>query len=124
MKVVKPMGGCRAVLTDERTVLFGQPPEVIKPLGSVGVSRIDGLVLTDSRERGGVLLNNLEFPLYHFLFISNGLAEGRKLGLAGTREQLTDVLDLLRLTLLGPTREELESWGTETALREEWLNAG
>jgi hypothetical protein len=38
------------------------------------------------------------------------------------REQVKDVLELLRLTLLGPNREELQRWGTAAELREEWLN--
>lgn len=123
MEVLEPMGGCRVVVADGKVVVVGQPPEVIKSLARAGLRRIDILVLTDSREAGGVLLNNLEFPLYHFLFISNGLAEGRKLGLVGSRVQVDEVMDLLRLTLLGPNREELEGWQTEGALREEWLNA-
>ena len=88
MQLVEPMGGCRVVLVGERTILFGQPPEVIKALSRHGIHRLDALVLPDTRERGNVLLNNLEFPLYHFLFISNGLVEGRKLQLLGMRAQV------------------------------------
>lgn len=124
MQLIEPMGGCKVVLADGRTLLFGQPPEVIKSLAAHDIHRLDVLVLPDTRERDGVLLNNLEFPLYHFLFIANGLREGRRLGLIGDRCQVQQVLQHLRLTLLGPNREELEAWGTEPELREEWLNAG
>lgn len=110
-------------MVDDRAVLFGQPPEVIKGLARHGIHRLDTLVLRDSRERGEVLLGNLEFPLYHFLFISNGLQEGRKLRLVGRAAQIEQALEVLRLTLLGPTREELQAWGTDAHVREEWCNA-
>lgn len=79
--------------------------------------------MRDSRERGDVLLNNLEFPLYHFLFISNGLQEGRKLRLVGRRSQIEQVMEVLRLTLPGPTRDELVHWNPALEVREEWVNA-
>ena len=121
MQRVYPMGGCQVVMIDDRAVLFGQPPEVIKSLVRNGIQQLDTLVLRDSRECGDVLLNNLEFPLYHFLFISNGLQEGRKLRLVGFRTQIEQALEVLRLTLLGPTREELTTWETPPEQREEWL---
>jgi len=123
MQLVYPMGGCQVVMIDKRAVLFGQPPEVIKSLVRNGIFQLDTLVLRDSRECSDVLLNNLEFPLYHFLFISKGLQEGRRLRLVGYRAQVEQALEVLRLTLLGPTREELTGWGTEPEQREEWLNA-
>jgi CRP-like cAMP-binding protein len=122
MQLIEPMGGCQVVVADERVILFGQPPEVIKALARNAINRLDVLVLLDTRERSGVLLNNLEFPLYQFLFISNGLQEGRRLQLIGHQTLVSQTLEALRLTLLGPTREALVGWGTEPELREEWLN--
>ena len=107
----------------DRAVLFGQPPEVITRPVRHGIHRLDTLVLRDSRERGDVLLSNLEFPLYHFLFISNGLQEGRKLRLVGRRSQIEQMMEVLRLTLPGPTRDELVHWNTAPEVREEWVNA-
>jgi hypothetical protein len=59
-------------------------------------------VLIDSKEKDGSLLSNIEFPRYFFLFLSNGLAEGKKLNLLGMPEDISRVFRLLRLTLLGP----------------------
>ena len=86
-----------------------------------GIARFDTLVLTDIREKNGSLLNNLEFPMYFFLFFSGGLAEKRKLNLVGDPVTISHALRLLRYTLLGPTRAELDRWDTEDVLKNEWL---
>jgi hypothetical protein len=108
-------------MDEAEVILFGQPPEVLKGLLREGVSRFDTLVLTDIREKTGSLLNNLEFPLYFFLFFSKGLAEKRKINLVGDRDSISHAMRLLRFTLLGPTRPELERWHTEEGLKNEWL---
>ncbi|MDG2174844.1 MAG: hypothetical protein P8M72_01720 [Gammaproteobacteria bacterium] len=87
------------------------------------IPNFNSLVLTDIKEKDGSLLNNLEFPLYFFLFMSNGLAEGRKLNLVGDKDSISHVFRLLRLTLLGPTEKELEHWGAPGKLKREWLAA-
>lgn len=120
-KVEIPAQGSRLVTVDEQVMLFGQPPEVLKGLLQSGVSGFDTLVLMDSREIDGSLTNNLEFPIYFFLFVMNGLNEGRKLNLVGEAADISHALRLLRITLMGPTREELESLQTDAPLREEWL---
>ncbi len=120
-KLLTPAPGSRIVSDEAEVILFGQPPEVLKGLLREGITRFDTLVLTDIREKNASLLNSLEFPLYFFLFFSKGLAEKRKLNLVGDDESITHALRLLRFTLLGPTREELEAWHTEEELKEEWL---
>jgi hypothetical protein len=55
-------------------------------------------------------MNSLEFPLYFFLFVSKGLEQGRKLNLVGEKVDISHALRLLRITLFGPTRDELEGW--------------
>ena len=123
LEVSKPADGSRVVLYGEESLLIGQPPEVLKGLLLRAIPTFNSLVLIDSTEKDGSLLNNLEFPLYFFLFMSNGLASGRKLNLVGHQEDITRVFRLLRLTLLGPTEAELRSWGTEEWLKKEWLGA-
>lgn len=120
-EVLNPAPGARIVRGEDQVVLFGQPPEVLKGLLLNKIMKFDVLVLTDVKEKDGSLTNNLEFPFYFFLFVANGLAEGRKLKVVGEKTDISQAMRLLRFTLLGPTRGELEAWGTEPALREEWL---
>ena len=120
-RIITPATGSRIVTDDSEVILFGQPPEVLKGLLREGVTRFDTLVLTDIREKSNSLLNNLEFPLYFFLFFAKGLAEKRKLNLVGDVESISHALRLLRYTLLGPTRAELDKWRTQEGLKNEWL---
>ena len=120
-QVITPAPGARIVTDESEVVLFGQPPEVLKGLLREGITRFDTLVLTDIREKNRSMINNLEFPLYFFLFFSRGLAEKRKINLVGNAETISHALRLLRFTLLGPTRAELDAWHTEESLKNEWL---
>lgn len=121
--LVQPSLGSRLYEDSNGCILFGQPPEVLKGLLLHGVSNFDTLVLPDVKEKGGSLTNSLEFPLYFFLFVSKGLEKGRRLNLVGEQADISHALRLLRITLLGPTSEELEHWQTEKELRDEWLAA-
>ncbi len=123
LETLKPADGSRVVSDGTETVLIGQPPEVLKGLLLKKIQRFDTLVLTDWKERDGSLLNNLEFPLYYFLFMGSGLKENRKLNLVGEPQDITRIMRLLRLTLLGPSQQELEAWGTDAHLQREWLAA-
>jgi hypothetical protein len=121
LEIIKPALGSRVVRNEFETILFGQPPEVLKGLLIEKISRFDSLVLLDRKEKDGSLLNNLEFLLYYFLFYSNGLSENRKIKLVGSEEDISQALRLLRLTLLGPTEDELKCWNTSPEDSEEWL---
>ena len=120
-KILTPSPGCKIVTDEMEVILFAQPPEVLKGLLREGITSFDTLVLSDIREKKGALLNNLEFPLYFFLFIAKGLREKRKLNLVGSRDSISQAMRLLRFTLLGPSREELDKWHTEESLKQEWL---
>lgn len=123
LKQIKPADGSRAIIGAQETVLLGQPPEVLKGLLIHNISNFDTLVLCDSQEKDGSLLNNLEFPLYFFLFVAKGIEQGRLLNLVGEAEDISRALRILRLTLLGPTEAELDKWGTDEKLKKEWLGA-
>lgn len=116
-----PMGGSCVVSDESHTVLFGQPPELLKGLLKNDIRQFDTLVLLDTIERDGSLLNNLEFPLYFFLFFSNGLAEHKKLNLVGSETGLKRMMEFLRLTLFGANEKELEQYNTPPELAKEWL---
>ena len=122
-RLLKPSHGSRLYQDGNHSVLFGQPPEVLKGLMIHKTPSFDTLVLTDVREKDGSLVNSLEFPLYSFLFFGDALALGKKLNLVGHADAISQALRLLRITLLGPTRAELDSWGTDPAMRDEWLAA-
>ncbi len=122
-EIIKPADGSRVVRDGEHTLLFGQPPEVLKGLLLKAIKHIDTLVLIDTREQDGSLLNNLEFPLYYFLFVGKGSEPGARLNLVGDADEISRVLRLLQLTLLGPTVEELQRWQTPEWLQQEWLQA-
>ena len=51
------------------------------------------------------------------------LAEQRKLRLVGHQRDISHALRLLRITLLGPTALELDDWGTDSELKNEWLQS-
>jgi hypothetical protein len=111
--VIKPAPGSRVYKDASGIILFGQPPEVLKGLLLKGIGSFDTMVLTDTREKDGSLTNSLEFPLYSFLFFSSGLEADARLNLVGDAVAISQALRLLRITLLGPTRKELESWETD-----------
>ncbi len=123
LEIIKPADGSRVVRDAEHTILFGQPPEVLKGLLLKQVRNIDTLVLIDTREQDGSLLNNLEFPLYYFLFVGKGSQPGAKLNLVGDAGEISRILRLLQLTLLGPSQAELQRWQTPQWLQREWLQA-
>ncbi|NNC98834.1 MAG: cyclic nucleotide-binding domain-containing protein [Gammaproteobacteria bacterium] len=119
--IISPVSGARVVAGDSDVVLFGQPPEVLKALLLNKVPSFTTLVLTDIKEKGGSLTNNLEFPLYFFLFFSNKPANELKLTLVGDPVDISHAIRLLRFTLTGPVAAELDAWGTEPDLKKEWL---
>ncbi|KAJ4461759.1 putative Crp/Fnr family transcriptional regulator [Paratrimastix pyriformis] len=102
-------------------MLFGQPPEVVKSLMHANIKQVDTFVLPDCRDRWGVLMNNLEFLLYSFLFAEGGLRSGRRLRLIGEPLHIAQVLTALRLTLTGPTQPELDHYGTDPETARELL---
>lgn len=119
--VISPAGGARVVQNENHTFLVGQPPEVLKGLMSKDINQFDSLVLLDSHELDGSLMNNLEFPLYFFLFFSNGLAENKKLNLVGEQTALDRMMQLLQYTLFGPNTQQLEAWSADQDMAKEWL---
>jgi hypothetical protein len=119
--VLIPAEASRIVQDDNTAILVGQPPEILKNLLLNKITHFDGMLLTDVKEKDGALLNNLEFPFYFFVFVAKGLEQGLKIKLIGEEKDISQALRLMRLTLTGPTREELDKWGTESGLKEEWL---
>ena len=87
--IIKPASGSRLVQAAGHALLVGQPPEVLKGLKLSGHEHFDGVMLIDTRERDGSLMNHVEFLLYHFLFNLGGYASGKKLLLIGDVQALS-----------------------------------
>ncbi|MBN8222934.1 MAG: Crp/Fnr family transcriptional regulator, partial [Spirochaetes bacterium] len=111
MPVIEVTPGVAVAESGGKTILFGCPPEVIKHLMLKGVKSPEIIVLPDTPYRFDVLQNCTEFPLYYFLFVQRNFLEGKKLTIVGTATHLKANRKLLRLTLLGPTREEYDALG-------------
>ena len=116
-----PAAGSVLVNAGKVHFLIGQPPEVLKGLMRSGTNTVHALILSDTRERDGSLLHNVEFVLYHFLFVSEGLARGEKLALIGPQAVIDQVRRIIQITLLGPDESQLDSWGTSDEQKYEWL---
>lgn len=111
MQILSLLPGVQVAQSDENTILFGCPPEVIKHMENQNCPPPDTIVLPDTPYRFDVLQNCKEFPLYSFLFVQGNYFKGKKLTVVGTKYHLRANRKLLRLTLLGPTRKEYESLG-------------
>ncbi|MBX7057027.1 MAG: cyclic nucleotide-binding domain-containing protein [Leptospirales bacterium] len=111
MSLIEVAPGVNVLRHEDRTILFGCPPEVIKHLMLRGLGSPQVIVLPDTPYRFDVLQNCTEFPLYYFLFVDGNFRQGKKLTIVGTAGHLKANRRLLRLTLLGPTRKEYDALG-------------
>lgn len=112
MAVIEVAPGVTVCQTENRNLLFGCPPEVIKHLMLKGLPSPDVIILPDTSYRFDVLQNCTEFPLYSFLFVEGHFRSGKKLTIVGTPLHIKANRKLLRLTLLGPTRKEYAELGS------------
>ncbi|HEX7928329.1 MAG TPA: MBL fold metallo-hydrolase, partial [bacterium] len=62
---------------------------------------------------------SLEFPLYHFLFVQRGLERRRRFQVVATGRQCEGLAEMLRVTVVGPTAEEMVKAGTPAQLAQE-----
>jgi CRP-like cAMP-binding protein len=122
MSLLSVQPGVKLYQDEKASVMFGCPPEIIKDLMVQKIGFPDTIVIPDTLFRSGVLQNCTEFPLYYFLFVLGNYSKGNRLTLVGEKEVLDANRELLRLTLLGPTKEEYDSIGPspyfETLYRE------
>jgi hypothetical protein len=111
MQLISITAGVSVLRDNDKTILFGVPPEVIKHLIIKGIPSPDVIVLPDTPYRFDVLQNCTEFPLYSFLFVEGNFFKGKKLTIVGTNLHLKANRKLLSLTLLGPTLKEYQNLG-------------
>lgn len=106
MNIIDIIPGVKVYEEDHFSILFGCPPEIIKYFMLKKMPFPDYVVLPDTLHYRGILQNATEFVLYYHLFILQNFFKGKKLNILGEAPQVSNNKELLRLTLLGPTREE------------------
>ena len=121
IEIITPATGSRLVQAAGLSLLVGQPPEVLKGIKLSGHDHFHGILLIDSRERDGSLMNHVEFLLYHFLFNLGGYAKGEKLLLIGDAQAIKQAKRLMKITLLGPDPDQFRQWQSDPLVAKEWL---
>lgn len=87
-------------------VLIGCPPEILKVILSKHVPMPDAIVIPGTLHKFNSSQACLEFPFYHFLFIQQGVARGKKFKILAKKSICEKIAEMLRVTLLGPGLEE------------------
>lgn len=117
MQLTNVAPGCVHLKRGDLTVLFGCPNEILKVILQKKLTMPSAIVLPDTFHKDGSSLVAVEFPFYHFVFVQGALASGRKMRIYGTRSQCNRIREMLRITLLGPTDEEMRAWKVPPSVR-------
>ena len=88
-------------------ILIGCPPEILKALLKDHLPMPDTIVVPGTLHKYFSSQACLEFPIYHFLFVQQGLARGGKLKVYAKTHVCKALAEMLRVTLLGPNLEEV-----------------
>ncbi|MBN2495492.1 MAG: cyclic nucleotide-binding domain-containing protein [Deltaproteobacteria bacterium] len=110
IQITSLMPGAELIRAGKEQIALGFPEEVVKAWIRAQ-ARPTVWVVPDVRSAGGVVQWSLEFPLYFFLFVQGGFGDGRKIRVVVAEQDWPDVVESLRLTLLGLIREEMERAG-------------
>jgi len=87
-------------------ILIGCPPEILKTMMTKHVPMPDTIVIPGTLHKFNSSQACLEFPFYHFLFIQQGLARGKKFKVLAKKSTCEKLSNMLRVTLLGPDLKE------------------
>jgi len=111
VKVTNVLPGCFHLQGPTVSALLGSPPEILKHLlrQKLQVPRVG--ILPDVTDIDGVSQIAFEFLGYWFLFVDQGFAKGERFRIIGHPASCESLKEILRLTLLGPSREEMKRWG-------------
>ncbi len=110
MDIIQLAPGCYHIQGSQDCALVGCPPEVLKALLRAKKKVPHTAVLPDLSHKDGISQMALEFLGYWFLFVEQGYQNGKKFRVLGTKEMCRRLIDVLRVTLLGPSREEMKRW--------------
>jgi hypothetical protein len=106
IEVLAMMPGACVIKSGEERVALGFPEDIVKAWLKHG-AKPTAWLLPDIRSKHGIVQWALEFPLYEALFVRGLFARGEKIPVIVERQAWNDVLDYLRLTLLGLTEREM-----------------
>lgn len=107
MQEHKLLDGARLYCSPYFSILIGCPPEILKVIFQKKLPMPDTIVLPDELHKFHSSQSNLEFPFYHFLFVQQGLAQGRKMKVFAKGSVCAHLKDMLRVTLVGPNQDEV-----------------
>ena len=113
MEVIQLMPGSFYITDGVNALLAGCPPEIIKIIRQRGLDAPGAILLPDSPIAMGESQTAIEFPLYQHLFFS-GKEDQPPLVLLGSSRRVRAAMELLELSLLGPSIEKMCEWGMET----------
>ncbi len=88
-------------------ILIGCPPEILKVMLNKHVPMPDTIVIPGTLHKFNSSLACLEFPFYHFIFIQQGLARGKRFKIYAKKSICTKLKEMLRVTLIGPNYDEI-----------------
>ena len=109
--------GAHVIRADQWQLAVGFPEEVVKAWLKAG-AQVNAWLVPDVRTAHGIVQWAFEFPLYHALFVRGTFARGEKIQVIVRREVWRDVVDYLRLTLLGMTRDEMRAAAVDADVAE------
>lgn len=107
ISVFSPVEGSTLFSSSLGNILIGCPPEILKALLKHHLPMPDTIVIPGTLHNNASSQACLEFPFYHFLFIQQGLARGKKFKVFAEKVICEKLRNLLRVTLLGPNKNEI-----------------
>src|SRR5690349_1263158 len=118
LDIHRPYPGVALVVTDRGSVLFGAPADAFKATKKYCADRSlpfpRELVAPQRLLVEAAPQFNPEFFLYDFLFVYGAAfkpdLQNERLRLVLDKDQVRDAKEALRITLNGPTRQEMSSW--------------
>lgn len=108
--------GSQLYSTPQGNILIGCPPEILKLMMTQHVPMPDTIVIPGTLYKFNSSFACLEFPFYHFLFIQQGMARGRKFKVFAKNKICKKLREMLRVTLLGPELDEVLKIEKELAI--------
>src|SRR5574341_73043 len=106
-KLEKLTEGSFLFCSPQGNILFGCPPEILKRILASNLPMPDTVLLPEKLHHFHSSQASLEFPLYHFLFVQRGLERRRRFQVVANRRQCDGLAEMLRVTVVGPTAEEM-----------------